>query len=64
LVRDLFSMYKTRIWMQQLDKNTSISAQAIFFPTANVQMDYGNLIIAPTSEFADSILYGQGGSVS
>jgi hypothetical protein len=50
--------------MQQLDKNTSISAQAIFFPTANVQMDYGNLIIAPTSEFADSILYGQGGSVS
>ena len=23
LVRDLFSMYKTRIWMQQLDKNTS-----------------------------------------
>ena len=21
LVRDLFSMYKTRIWMQQLDKN-------------------------------------------
>jgi hypothetical protein len=22
LVRDLFSMYKTRIWMQQLDKNT------------------------------------------
>ena len=23
LVRDLFSMYKTRIWMQQLDKNTA-----------------------------------------
>merc|ERR1712129_191221 len=23
LVRDLFSMYKTRIWMQQLDKNGS-----------------------------------------
>jgi PSP1 C-terminal conserved region len=64
LVRDLFSMYKTRIWMQQLDKNTSTSAQAIVFPTANLQMDYGTPIIAPTSEFADSILYGQGGSVS
>jgi hypothetical protein len=24
LVRDLFSIYKTRIWMQQLDKNNSI----------------------------------------
>jgi PSP1 C-terminal conserved region len=64
LVRDLFSMYKTRIWMQQLDKNTSTSAQAIVFPTANLQMDYGTPIIAPTSEFAESILYGQGGSIS
>lgn len=26
LVRDLFSMYKTRIWMQQLDKNSSGSS--------------------------------------
>lgn len=59
LVRDLFSMYKTRIWMQQLDKNTSTSAQAMIYPTANLQMDYGTPIIAPTSEFADSIMYGQ-----
>jgi PSP1 C-terminal conserved region len=64
LVRDLFSMYKTRIWMQQLDKNTSTSAQAIVFPTANLQMDYGTPIIAPTSEFADSIYYGQGNNIS
>lgn len=60
LVRDLFSMYKTRIWMQQLDKNTSTSAQAIISPqAANLHMDYGTPIIAPTSEFADSIIsYG------
>jgi PSP1 C-terminal conserved region len=58
LVRDLFSMYKTRIWMQQLDKNTSTSAQAIIAPqTANLQMDYGTPIIAPPSEFADSIIF-------
>jgi hypothetical protein len=29
LVRDLFSIYKTRIWMQQLDKNTNSSPQPI-----------------------------------
>lgn len=29
LVRDLFSIYKTRIWMQQLDKNVSSSPQLI-----------------------------------
>jgi len=29
LVRDLFSIYKTRIWMQQLDKNVSTSPQPI-----------------------------------
>jgi len=51
LVRDLFSMYKTRIWMQQLDKSTSASC-----PTANTQpqpvvMDYGTPIIAPESEY-------------
>ena len=58
LVRDLFSMYKTRIWMQQLDKNTSMSAQAIVAPqAANMQMDFGTPIIAPVSEFADSINY-------
>lgn len=58
LVRDLFSMYKTRIWMQQLDKNTSTSAQAIIAPqTSNLQIDYGTPIIAPASEFADSIIF-------
>lgn len=57
LVRDLFSMYKTRIWMQQLDKNTSTSAQAITSPqVGHLQMDYGTPIIAPPSEFADSII--------
>jgi cell fate regulator YaaT (PSP1 superfamily) len=57
LVRDLFSMYKTRIWMQQLDKNTSTSAQAIVAPqAANLQIDMGTPIIAPASEFADSIV--------
>ena len=57
LVRDLFSMYKTRIWMQQLDKNTSTSSPAIVAPqAANLQMDYGTPIIAPPSEFADSIV--------
>ena len=59
LVRDLFSMYKTRIWMQQLDKNTSGSNQAIMAPqTANMQMDFGVPIIAPSSEFADSVVLG------
>lgn len=58
LVRDLFSIYKTRIWMQQLDKNTSTSAQAIICPqTANMHIDYGTPIIAPPSEFADSIVF-------
>jgi hypothetical protein len=58
LVRDLFSMYKTRIWMQQLDKNTSTSSPAIMAPQAanNLQMDYGTPIIAPASEFADSVV--------
>ena len=55
LVRDLFSMYKTRIWMQQLDKNTSTSSPAIMAPQANLLMDYGTPIIAPASEFADSL---------
>jgi len=59
LVRDLFSMYKTRIWMQQLDKNTSTASQAIMVPqAANLQMDYGTPIIAPASEFADSLVLG------
>jgi hypothetical protein len=54
-------MYKTRIWMQQLDKNTSMSNQAIVAPqAATMQMDYGTPIIAPHSEFADSIVLGYG----
>merc|ERR1712125_158686 len=61
LVRDLFSMYKTRIWMQQLDKNTSIANQAFMSPQPqNIQMDYGTPIIAPVSEFADSIVLNNG----
>ena len=52
LVRDLFSMYKTRIWMQQLDKNTSIPVP-VEGPPAPVQMDYGTPIIAPASEFEE-----------
>jgi hypothetical protein len=52
LVRDLFSMYKTRIWMQQLDKNTSIPVP-IEGPAPPVQMDYGTPIIAPASEFEE-----------
>lgn len=55
LVRDLFSIYKTRIWMQQLDKNTSTSAPAIVAPTPPQEMDFGTPIIAPASEFADSL---------
>lgn len=59
LVRDLFSMYKTRIWMQQLDKSTSTSSPAILAPhPSSLQMDYGTPIIAPVSEFADSIVLG------
>lgn len=57
LVRDLFSMYKTRIWMQQLDKNTATRSPAIVAPhPSSLQMDYGTPIIAPVSEFADSIV--------
>lgn len=55
LVRDLFSMYKTRIWMQQLDKSTSTSAPAIVAPPQYLPMDYGTPIIAPPSEFVDSV---------
>lgn len=56
LVRDLFSMYKTRIWMQQIDKNTSTAAQAMMSPPSkDLQVDNGTPIIAPASEFADSV---------
>jgi PSP1 C-terminal conserved region len=52
LVRDLFSMYKTRIWMQQLDKNTSATCPAAPTP-APLVMDYGTPIIAPASEYQE-----------
>lgn len=58
LVRDLFSIYKTRIWMQQLDKsvtcNEGSSGMAMGLPIANA-IDYGTPIIAPASEFTDSL---------
>jgi hypothetical protein len=53
LVRDLFSMYKTRIWMQQLDKNTSATCPTGANPPSPVLMDYGTPIIAPVSEFSE-----------
>jgi hypothetical protein len=53
LVRDLFSIYKTRIWMQQLDKNTSAACRAASNPPAPVAMDFGTPIIAPMSEFRE-----------
>jgi cell fate regulator YaaT (PSP1 superfamily) len=59
LVRDLFSMYKTRIWMQQLDKNTSMSNRDCS-PKQPACRWTRNSIIAPTSEFADSIVLGVG----
>jgi hypothetical protein len=52
LVRDLFSMYKTRIWMQQLDKSSSASCPVAPAPSPLV-MDYGTPIIAPASEYED-----------
>ena len=53
LVRDLFSMYKTRIWMQQLDKNNCSTVGGTSQPPPNATMDYGTPIMAPASEFAD-----------
>jgi cell fate regulator YaaT (PSP1 superfamily) len=55
LVRDLFSIYKTRIWMQQLDKNTASACQAAVNPSVQVAMDYGTPIIAPVSEFREFV---------
>lgn len=50
LVRDLFSMYKTRIWMQQLDKNNSgTGSPAALSPL----VDYGSMNQIPV--MADSI---------
>ena len=62
LVRDLFSMYKTRIWMQQLDKNTSATCPSGPAVPPPVMMDYGTPIIAPASEFSEFVTYN-GGSV-
>jgi len=58
LVRDLFSMYKTRIWMQQLDKNTSGACHAVVAPPTPVAIDYGTPIIAPVSEFKEFVTDG------
>eukprot|EP00980_Cylindrotheca_fusiformis_P028475 scaffold22603_cov116-Cylindrotheca_fusiformis.AAC.4 len=55
LVRDLFSIYKTRIWMQQLDKNTAASCQAAVNPPVSDPMDYNTPIIAPMSEFREFV---------
>ena len=57
LVRDLFSMYKTRIWMQQLDKNTAVACPIGANPPPPVMIDYGTPIIAPASEFSDFAAY-------
>lgn len=54
LVRDLFSMYKTRIWMQQLDKNVTTAGGAGVSPPSSTMIDYGTPIIAPASEFSDT----------
>lgn len=53
LVRDLFSMYKTRIWMQQLDKSTSATCPPAPLETQQLVMDHGTPIIAPESEYSD-----------
>ncbi|KAL3935357.1 MAG: hypothetical protein SGARI_003011 [Bacillariaceae sp.] len=52
LVRDLFSIYKTRIWMQQLDKGSSATCPVAPAP-APLTMDYGTPIIAPASEYEE-----------
>jgi len=57
LVRDLFSMYKTRIWMQQLDKNNCSTAGGTGqTPPPSSMIDYGTPIIAPASEFNDMFM--------
>jgi hypothetical protein len=53
LVRDLFSMYKTRIWMQQLDKSTTSSCPTAPEELQSLVMDYGTPIIAPESEYSE-----------
>jgi hypothetical protein len=53
LVRDLFSIYKTRIWMQQLDKSTGATCPVAPEEPENDDMDYGTPIIAPVSEYSE-----------
>ncbi len=53
LVRDLFSMYKTRIWMQQLDKSTASACPSSPEELQSIVMDYGTPIIAPESEYSE-----------
>lgn len=50
LVRDLFSMYKTRIWMQQLDKN---NAGTVSPGALSAHLDYESMNQIPV--MADSI---------
>eukprot|EP00529_Nitzschia_sp_RCC80_P000223 CAMPEP_0113508924 /NCGR_PEP_ID=MMETSP0014_2-20120614/37283_1 /TAXON_ID=2857 /ORGANISM="Nitzschia sp." /LENGTH=865 /DNA_ID=CAMNT_0000404683 /DNA_START=217 /DNA_END=2814 /DNA_ORIENTATION=+ /assembly_acc=CAM_ASM_000159 len=52
LVRDLFSIYKTRIWMQQLDKSISATCPAAPEPEPT-GIDYGTPIIAPAHEYEE-----------
>lgn len=53
LVRDLFSMYKTRIWMQQLDKNSTGGGSSA--TTISPLPDYGNQVLSQVPVMADSI---------
>jgi len=60
LVRDLFSMYKTRIWMQQLDKNGSgAGSTSVTSPLP----DYGNSTISQIPVMADNITEPYGISI-
>lgn len=61
LVRDLFSIYKTRIWMQQLDKSaTTAGGTGMSPPPPSTMIDYGTPIIAPASEFSDTFTMNGG----
>jgi hypothetical protein len=62
LVRDLFSMYKTRIWMQQLDKTTTATCPAAPEEDQAVAMDYGTPILAPESEYSEFAAGAPGGT--
>ena len=63
LVRDLFSMYKTRIWMQQLDKNSGTAGTISAPPGSEYGAALGSItqmveyptepVFAPPSEMGD-----------